>query len=332
MTMHFEFRTGADKCKSSDAAAWQRRLSWLDKLAMPIAVVIGSGLVSWSIKHAELAANRTVEMNKMVMALHSAEGDARKGPVIGLAQFENESFPYLAGSLDSDSYPEAVLGLRTKAGDAAAFLNQQLRDGKYAPQALLRALGDLGVPSPETAQTLEMVLTRDPAITRRFFVTDELRQTAALSWIKLRYQHLEVYELIKRFEGVDFHSHGLVDIRDLKLSRMTLHDVDLSRIDASGARFNNTSIKGSSRMRHARLIGAKFRDSYIWDADLTGSDLTGADFSGAELRGVRFNKAKLRDAILNGATLIDCQFAGTDLTGVRDAGATYLPVRPDEGP
>lgn len=303
--------------------------SWLEKYAMPIAVVhatgLGSSIVSWSVSKAQLKANDRVEMNKMIMVMHAAKtSDERAAAVIGLAQFDKDAIPYLVGSLQTESYPSAIRGLRTIGPRSVEFLKEKLSEGIYEPKTLLKALGDLGIHRDEATQVLESVLRREPKMPTNFFITNELNKTALLAWIKLGNRRQSVYEMQAELNGVSFFSEGIREIRGLVLRRVSLLDVDISKIDAKGADFQRTVISG--KLRDGDFSNAYFQNCIIREADLSRSDFSGANFAGATLDRVNFGDAILKDAVFDGATITETSFHAADMTGATLVGTKFDPV------
>ena len=68
--------------------------------------------------------------------------------------------------------------------------------------------------------------------------------------------------------------------------------------------------------KNAKLIGANFQDSYLFNADLSGSDLRGVDLSGAELYGANLSGTDLSGANLSGANMEDANLKGALLEGI----------------
>lgn len=107
--------------------------------------------------------------------------------------------------------------------------------------------------------------------------------------------------------------------RPLSLSGVRLHQVDLSRLDLTGADLSYAELVGcnlrGTRLERADLTGALLNDANLVDCELVGADLAGTDLSNSHLMGVGLVRAKAHEAIFYGTHCAGASFNGTDLSG-----------------
>jgi uncharacterized protein YjbI with pentapeptide repeats len=95
-------------------------------------------------------------------------------------------------------------------------------------------------------------------------------------------------------------SFGRVELRDSRMTGLTVADGVLRDVRAEECRFN------LSAWRFTRFEAVHF----------IGCDFTGADFTGADLRGARFTRCDLTGVQLHQADLTGTRFRGCALAGV----------------
>ena len=112
--------------------------------------------------------------------------------------------------------------------------------------------------------------------------------------------------------------HGLRKYGDVPvdLSRIPLHDLDLSDIDLSDSRFTTTvlnNVNFSSEKNQRDLSHIPFDDSLIVNSFFTSSDLSFSQFLDATLIQTSFSNANLFRAAFDNVRLCDVDFTGADL-------------------
>ena len=105
----------------------------------------------------------------------------------------------------------------------------------------------------------------------------------------------KVYIIPNRRNKKSYDMRDSLDLSSSNLARETFGGIDLT---------------------NAKLSGANFQDSYLFNADLSGSDLRGADLSGAELYGADLSGADLSGANLSGANMEEANLKGALLEGI----------------
>jgi uncharacterized protein YjbI with pentapeptide repeats len=168
------------------------------------------------------------------------------------------------------------------------------------------------------------LLRKDQETTFRFFRTQELTKSAVLAWIKLGNRDQRIWEMEHSLNGVSFVAEGIREIRNLRLDRVSLLNVDLSRIDARDSDFRRTEISGL--LRDGDFSRASFQNAIIREADLSRANFSDAKFTGATLDKVNFGDAILTNAVFDGATITDSSFYNADLTGATMVGAKFDPI------
>jgi hypothetical protein len=86
-------------------------------------------------------------------------------------------------------------------------------------------------------------------------------------------------------------------------------------LDLSSSNLARETVGGID-LTNAKLIGANFQDSYLFNADLSGANLRGVDLSGAELYGANLSGTDLSGANLSGANMEDANLKGALLEGI----------------
>ena len=108
-------------------------------------------------------------------------------------------------------------------------------------------------------------------------------------------------------------------------NRAKLSDADLTGLDLTGARLEETDLTGAS-LAHANLTGASLYSARLERVDLTGgiamqganlatASAQGADFTGAKLDAADLTSASLQGAILDFASLAGASLRDADLEG-----------------
>lgn len=102
--------------------------------------------------------------------------------------------------------------------------------------------------------------------------------------------------------------------RKLNLRELDLSNMDLKRINISGANMSVLNLSGSD-LREANMSGAKMSFTILKNADLRRADLSHVTMVGAKLEGSKLAGANLSSAIMVSQSLIDINLRGADLRG-----------------
>ena len=102
--------------------------------------------------------------------------------------------------------------------------------------------------------------------------------------------------------------------RKLNLRELDLSNMDLKRINISGANMSVLNLSGCD-LREANMSGAKMSFTILKNADLRRADLSHVTMVGAKLEGSKLAGANLSSAIMVSQSLIDINLRGADLRG-----------------
>jgi len=114
------------------------------------------------------------------------------------------------------------------------------------------------------------------------------------------------FDFSLRFVLENIHLQGLeksgVDARDASLNKVTMQDGDLSSINFSNARIEDSSF---NHMNFSRSI---FTDANLTDANFYSTDFTGAIFTRAKISNGKFRNVNFEDALLTGVHFVDTDY------------------------
>ncbi|MBD2202921.1 pentapeptide repeat-containing protein [Calothrix sp. FACHB-1219] len=109
-----------------------------------------------------------------------------------------------------------------------------------------------------------------------------------------------------------------IDIRGAKLSGANFEMTNLYQTNLSGADLCSANLHGAiltaANLSGANLAGANLKEAILSAANLSGANLSGANLNQANLYLAKLDGVILKDTILNGANLREAKFSDVDIS------------------